>query len=647
MGIYDPKANAWDSTYDPAVAMPASSAGSQPGLDGSSGTANGGPTPAGSASPSSPSASNDGFTPPGLSPTGRNAKGNEHSGSSDGSPGSGTPPGKAAGIAMGVIAGLCLVGAAIFAYYRRRRRGRWDRYHPYIRPGGGNGDLNRLRKPSTEMYATVGKGSGGQGAVKRAVSGFVAAPIGNDRRRFDMLRDEESEVWNHSEGTRSPDNRSGWDLVDVESGEDERSELRDGAQDDDEDEMMTESGRGGIGIWKGLYGTTRDHGKGTRASYLGGALGPLVAGGRDSDATELGNGPGEETDADGLATTRPKSDQSSSTASTGVIAVAKRVQRKPAPTFNDSAEDVRTQECGSGESGESSGNNSGASLPTPLNGAFSPDTSAGGQYEPLHRSKTWWDRFRDRTTFVASPGANVPIRDPNPAPSLHAIAEQDPVSEGIAAMAAAAFASQTPIPEEHGRMSPEGRSQSTRSRGTETSSMLEERVRDMVVFVRDPSSHRSGREDSAATGLDGMSDGEGPFSNRMASVQETPGEIAWDGRAFGGLAWTPGLEMVGRSASPEPMVETPVIAPPPPSTLPARLLKRTPTAPPKGPREAPPLPRSRQATAGSTGVRQMVEQFERVSSASAPSSPEQQIMGHHFAPRPTLYVANPDNRSEG
>jgi hypothetical protein len=484
---------------------------------------------------------------------------------------------------------------------------------------------------TADKYTTIGKPGDGPGAVKRAVSGFVAARMGNKRRRFDMLRDEESEVWHRSDG----DAKDGWDLADAAVGEHEARKLRSDRRDHEDAEMMTESGRGGTGIWSGLYDSSQDVGTGTRVSFLGGALGPLVAGTADKD---------------GFATKTRKSDQSSSTVSTGVITVAKR---KPVPEFNDSAEDVRTQDSGGGDSGDTSGHAStggasGGSLATPLHGAFSPDASGG--YEPLHRSKTWWDRFRDRATFVASPGANVPIRDPNPAPLLHTIAEQDPVSEGIAAMAAAAFAPQTPVPDEHGRVSPECRSQSTRSRGTETSSMLEERVRDMVVLVRDPSSRRSGQDDSAATDSDGMLDVEGPFSDRMATIGNTPGEIAWDGRAVGPMVRTPDAAVVERSASPEPTMETtktPVMAPAPASELQALLLRRTPTASPKGPREPLPLPPTRQATAGSTGVRQMVEQFERASSSSAPSSPEQRTRGHHFAPRPTLYVANPDNRLEG
>jgi hypothetical protein len=678
--------------------MPSSSA-SQTGLDGKgSASQSAGASPA--PQPSSTGSGDDGYTPPGVRPSGGGGNNNSGSPSNGDGSGSGKAPGKTAGMAAGIVVGLCLVGAAVFAYYRhRRRRGRWadNLYHnPYSRGGGPmSRGLAVFRKPSSQAHATSmrGPGGGAGGGIRRAVSGFVAAHVGTERRRFDMLRDEESDVWRNSLGSRTRDDVSGWDLADVELGEDDENRRLKRQRDDDDDEdgeMMSESGRGGMGIWKGLYGSSRM--AGTRASFLGTALGPLVAGARDGDELEVvGN------------SQRPNSDQSGAsygTVSTGVVAVAKRVQRKPVPVALldvNSTEDLKAH--GTSEESAESGNTSGSAPmppPTPLHGAFSPDAS--GQYEPLHRSKTWWDRFRDRAVFVASPSVNVPIRDPNPAPSLSAIAEHDPVTEGIAAMAAAAFATgpkttkaaakeeaAEDVPGEHGRRtSLESQPYSMRSRGTETSSMLEERMHGMAVFVRDPSSQRSRGDDSVTLSDGGMSSedaAEGPFSDRRAiaaGVEQTPsGQVAWDGRVVaggGGGAWLDDPLAPERTTSPEPLIAA---TPTPPKAVfaassarrggsDAGRLHRTPTTAPRGPRElasasssSTALPQQQQQsirTAGSTGVRHLVEQFERASSASAsgssaPSSPEVPRRGgrgvqHHFAPRPTLFVANPDNRSD-
>ncbi|GAA6021987.1 hypothetical protein JCM10207_002396 [Rhodosporidiobolus poonsookiae] len=307
---------------------------------------------------------------------------------------------------------------------------------------------------------------------------------------------------------------------------------------------------------------------------------------------------------------------------------------------------------------------------------------------------SWWSRLnKSHAGEVPTPTASEAIRDPAPAPSMAAIAEDDPfadaptVSSGAQGYSVSRSAStRVTRPDEHGRF-PSGESftqgehdrsvSSNTSEVTATSSVLEDRLRNMDVVqrVRTGSGGDSSVEATPTLGgndegtfgvLPSVAENDDPFADQPAPPSSaapfTPaaGSVVWAGSAAG----TPALSSssLARASTPPPVPALPIIQPPTPTYAPplsprkARLV---------GPRPQPPLSPSsasafspRGMPARSNSVKDLVAQIERKASASGsvagsgeggealsvPSTPRRKArkVEHGFAKKPVLYVANPD-----
>lgn len=431
---------------------------------------------------------------------------------------------------------------------------------------------------------------------------------------------------------------------------------------------LSDQARDGPQIWDGLEEASPRLGYGTATSFLGASLAPWSEDESHSrGVSELGSvddyrDPFSTVSSD--RTDRPKG--------------------RPAPTWGSPPTSPRAVKTASADShSSSSGRPPATTAPSSVASChatvgldvLSPALSATS--EGLKRSSTWWDRIRSQGG-VASPGASMPIRDPAPAPSLAVIPEasvlvarhEDPFSDEAAARAT------SPSVDEHGRSFDGSHFQSSSqgSNQTATSSMIDRATRDMMVVERmrsasgidDPTTPMMTPSTIHADDTPRASEA-GPNWGVVVSDQPTPalsgiaspqGDLVWNGPSM----WmSPGpSEALSPSFS---------LASPPPLALAAVDLRRS-------TRRPLPVPTRRQ-TAGTTGVKAMVQQFEAVSAestfsppvpASTATTPERSIRSvtgsvtssshgssggggggqrkqkveHGLVKKPLLFVANPD-----
>ncbi|GAA6054458.1 hypothetical protein JCM3770_007227 [Rhodotorula araucariae] len=330
-------------------------------------------------------------------------------------------------------------------------------------------------------------------------------------------------------------------------------------------------------------------------------------------------------------------------------------------------------------------------------GALGPDLArtSSGQSQASARfvsrsNSSWWSRLNLPKTShgpdLSTPTAAAAIRDPAPAPSLADITATDPfvdkpvrvTAEPTGLPAASAAPTRHPSyrvsrPDEHGRFANNGHLvrgehdasvSSNTSEVTATSSVLEDRLRNMDVVQRIRSGGSGGDSSVEVTPTLGSSS-DGAFGRLPdATAGEDPFADAPQPPARPQLAYTPGLESVlwnGSLASAHSDVGPGVR----PSTPPLRsaasaILPPAPSyAPPDSPRKRlvgpRPQPLSPSAAPGmgpfagpprSNSVKDLVASIERRGSLPLPATTagprKRPKVEHGFAKKPVLYIANPD-----
>ncbi|GAA5966944.1 hypothetical protein JCM21900_004291 [Sporobolomyces salmonicolor] len=626
-------------------------------------------------------------TPSSSNPSGDNSSGGDNSSSGSGS-GSGTPSKSLiAGAVVGSLLGaLALVVAGGYAV--KRTRDNHSRYGSsfasgrYTGDGPDGGGLMAEHRyaggyASSEAYnsekalpvAPMSLGRAG-GGVKGAFAALLGSPRahvrpGERKRRFDMLQDEGSDVWDAEMG------KEGWTrFEDDEALEEEGSpSLR---------------GRGGMAIWEGFGGMAAGAGRlgdslKSSRSYLGGALGGFIGlagddqrveGGRDhhhayadlpqpdrtyADPALTPIAEWEEDDA-GSETDDMHTLESALTHSSGTHQTASTLptSREDAPT--KSSRIVRPFSPSSSLYGSTFA----AQQPFPVTRS----SSASSVFLHRHNS-SWWSRLnlaKPLASAIPTPTALEAIRDPTPAPSLAAIVEGDPFV--VSPSDAPDFRARSITrPDEHGRLDDKAlhlargehdRSLSSNvSEVTATSSVLEERMRNMDVVQR----LRTGSGGASSTevtptmgGTDSGTFGRLPDASDPFADSNTPnqGSVVWAGSQIA----TPALSHRA-STPPPPVPPLPSILPPTPSRIAPESPRRTRLIGPR-PQPSSPLPSSPFAIPRSSSVKDLVAHIERRSSSTSlplsspnltPPSPvkRRQKIEHGLAKRQQLYVANPDN----
>ncbi|BGP19176.1 hypothetical protein JCM10213v2_007263 [Rhodosporidiobolus nylandii] len=323
--------------------------------------------------------------------------------------------------------------------------------------------------------------------------------------------------------------------------------------------------------------------------------------------------------------------------------------------------------------------------------------SANGHAQQMNRANSsWWSRLNSarhhiHSSEVPTPTANEAIRDPAPAPSLAADPFADAPSLSASSSVARRPSSRAPgEPDEHGRFPPgthlerggeHDRSiSSNTSEVTATSSVLEERLRNMDVVQRirtgsgnGAASDGGGASSCEVTPVLGTTGGDGSFGSLpSSSVAEDPfadpspatypppartpaaESVIWAGSSAGS-SYAPSPYPAAYSSSSAPFRST--STPPPVPPLPV-IQPPTPTyAPPSSPRKAGRLYATGMTRSGS--VKDLVAQIERKASGGSSASAggvlspplgqdgrerrKKPKVEHGWARKPVLYVANPDD----
>ncbi|GAA5972458.1 hypothetical protein JCM11641_001855 [Rhodosporidiobolus odoratus] len=345
----------------------------------------------------------------------------------------------------------------------------------------------------TRPYPSSSETAGGGGMVS-ALVGFLSprnglAGSGGRKRRFDMFRDEESDVWNASlrsvgggwtaaEKRRGGGGNGGWELF---PDHDEQGEKEGEPKTPRAVEEM--EGRGGLGVWDLPSSGEKGSSLSSSKSYLGGALGGFIglAGGSSVPSASRGHDEqedGRDQQQHSYAAVAPPQ-QYSAYADPALTPIAEWEEEDDYIGEEDdqTLDTHQTHSSGSHQTRSTypSSNEvsptkrpalAAASItrpwsPTPSlpGSSFSPITAA----TPVHPSishalsqtlsrtssgtsslaatgilrstpiaranSSWWSRLNKHHSDVSTPTAYEAIRDPAPAPSMGAIAETDPFAD--------------------------------------------------------------------------------------------------------------------------------------------------------------------------------------------------------------------------
>ncbi|KAG7089439.1 hypothetical protein E1B28_011124 [Marasmius oreades] len=257
--------------------------------------------------------------------------------------------------------------------------------------------------------------------------------------------------------------------------------------------------------------------------------------------------------------------------------------------------------------------------------------------QPVRRSDSWWSRF-SRTAFLDRRGSGsrhggmYDIRDPNPPPRLVPIEENQnsgSAGSGDSPGSKRANSVKRALSRRGSRMYTAGHGKSISSIQTANTDALE-RVAGMDVVQRERTGSDSRRESSGSYESSWITEDSGPLSNVAHGVDMSfslisPAEMTYTEASADG---------------PSPSVPPPVAKPP---------SKNTPS-PPLSPSSSgtslsspPPRPTSGSAVAA------RVEAYERRMSQSEETKPvttgkrRHSATSYGLAPRPSLFVANPDH----
>ncbi|WAR57399.1 hypothetical protein PtB15_8B446 [Puccinia triticina] len=607
-----------------------------------------------------------------------------------------SPPttGKILGITFGILGALVVGVGSVVAYrYQKIVKGRravaagayrQKAYGPDFGDGDSqNDDKVRLVNQEDSLHAahTIPRARAGMShRLENTVPGPLKALAGvgvgvrallphNKRNnkhneRFDILADEESEVWVCTESA----SLSGYDASSPSSSYNRDRPLK------KYDECCTErvrlppppplpmsevkqnlpslvTTRGGLRIWDGIDEPAESQcGFGTSTSFLGASLAPW---------SDDGRGPSSVSEYGQYECMRDSSAQMNSIGGRGSTSSRFQQSSGESSSRHDPFADPCPEEAGHHtreESGYStieladSSRASNATYVAPANEAETGDHwghSAAGlstislistPANPFLSPKTpervgsWWGRFNKHIVVdhSESPGAIHPIRDPTPAPPIapiHLSKKTPELAENVI--------------DEHGRSRSGDVSQLTHTSQTSiqtaTSSMIEAATAHMTVVqrLRSTDSSRISDSSSVPTSFQSLK----PASIASPTIPEC--ELA--------TAGLPPLDMADRPLSPRPKgprLNSPVLATTPHSSMLTMVDPLTPVEQTFVERPA----ARRTETAGSVGVRAMVKQFE--TPAPTPVSAERKTkpkrtgervkVERSLVKKPLLFVANPD-----
>lgn len=418
--------------------------------------------------------------------------------------------------------------------------------------------------------------------------------------------------------------------------------------------------RGGTRIWNDE--PAQSEGQGTVTSFLGASLAPWSDDGQiPSGMSEVGTvDQYSDPFADSVSTGGGRSIQlrpSPSPAkppmpSNAAAAIAAVVggrtpaggKRKPVPRWSspptsptktrvvpavsdDSHESHVTRTSGAANSGVSAGSHA-PSLGLDVLAPAVPPLPVSSINDGLRRQGTWWDRIRQQPVGTMSPGASNPIRDPAPPPALAIITEADATDPFVdSPVSSSTLHGGRNSVDEHGRREGSGTLQSdTQSSGhTATSSMIEEAAQNMMVVQRLRSASSTNLLDSPQDSIDSPVFGD--QTPRLSAFAVTPqldafeagaprgvfspaGETIWNGPEM----WdSPSGTELGGGATPALGITSPPQALPRSSGRPIDLRASQASSTytnvePTALRRAP--------TAGTVGVKAMVQQYEKRASPS-------------------------------
>ncbi|KAM0754473.1 hypothetical protein T439DRAFT_321513 [Meredithblackwellia eburnea MCA 4105] len=684
--VYAPGNDTWLSSFYPSSFSSSSSSGRQGGSSVDTWTLPGAPVATstssqGSSNGSGASTKNVGGTTVKAtnSPTGAPTSG-DHKSSEDSS--------KVIGGAVGGVLGFAVVaaGAAFLlirrrrrrtSYYSRRGRGRGPRPKRYEDGSGSlmaehshrRSDSNVVVEQATPVaLRNLGKSPGFGGGVRQAFAGLFGHSSSPSTARFDMLRDEETDRWDSTRG------RQGWETFDGEDGS--TPDLH---------------GRGGMGVWSGFGSSPDLAGSDTvqsKASFLTGALGGFTASPapeqrrlfddreeREDEGADLGR-----QGADGLDPIHEDDmDDSSSSGNWRGSVATESADQHSASTHETSSPSTTSK-----TSAPTLGHVSSSMTPSPsqpfspitslhgslftqptstprVQGPRAPTTSGGSSQ--LTRNSSWWNRL----SRPPSEDVSTRIRDPAPAPMLDAISETatDPFADP-----------QARAVDEHGRLLGHGKRNqhehslsSNATLDTINSTMLEERMRDMVVVQREQTGSISESETSSISGHGFAGHGFGPLplasgSDANHDVEGTPGgpgSVVFTGATVfeepeefeedGGdeVARDSNITPKTRQLTARQPLATPPFTQPSPSptsrrTSGVRALVQQIETRQKTISEGSGAPASPSYTPPSVlpgNVRRQTMEFERPQVKTP--SPVAVRVAHGLAKKPVLYVANPDD----
>ncbi|KAG0150276.1 hypothetical protein CROQUDRAFT_104386 [Cronartium quercuum f. sp. fusiforme G11] len=370
------------------------------------------------------------------------------------------------GIAVAILGALALVAGSVYfhRYHKQQKITRQLEAEEYRRRAFGpdlpmaddDDQLGLVDNKNESLHAThasVVKPVG----LKTFVGAFWAVGRGK-KERFDMLADEESEIWSPSPARRRRDYRDGFAdrvrlPVPMSMGETDQQR---------QDSLPLVTTRGGLRIWRGLDEcSTSQIGFGTSTSFLGASLAPWSDDGRSPSIPAVSSFEDPFDDAHAPAypyRQRPSQDS-----------LRSDVQNP----FSDDEEEARSEHTAftyHSSQPESSAHCSSTDPPGP---STPPTQTLLPAPKPLERKGTWWDRLRDKHVSLDP----LPIRDPAPPPLIPPPTQEVQVHVIVV--------------DEHGRhgTEPEPEKQSAtkssnRSVLTATSSMVEAAAAEMTVVQR-------------------------------------------------------------------------------------------------------------------------------------------------------------------
>ncbi|CAH7689093.1 hypothetical protein BY996DRAFT_1878238 [Phakopsora pachyrhizi] len=609
---------------------------------------------------------------------------------------------KILGITLGVLGAAALALVAVICYRKKQNHNHNRKLEAaaYRRKANGpdfseedyDDDQLRLVNQKTSNYAST---SGSPPIpehpipkVFKAISGIADSVVAHlsrknedvVRERFDMLADEESDIWVTVEGRKFRSDADG-DCFDraqalkkYADGWSDRlrlppqppltmSEIHKGPP------LVTT--RGGLRIWQGLDDPTASNGGfGTSTSFLGASLAPWSDDGRGSSISEYGRLDSYSDPFSNDHAIAASNETSSFMISRTSLDSLARIDRADDETVSDipisPASSDQYHATDSNESHLTIGFINAEHLPSSghveLDG-LTPTSPMiiSNNLQPitkiLERRATWWDRLRygseKHPAPESTPSAFNPIRDPAPAPSILPLSEFQQQSS---------VTPQNLIPpiikldnkiDEHGRCHKNFTSLSketgidhssntaaqvnistqstTRSGSTFTSSMIEAATAEMTVIQRmrtvdsnlmtDCSSSRPLSYDSQCNSLPGSLQKTLPSSSAHYEIESQlfSGPSTDHNRPLGprGNHSSSNTTVEVNSFSEGKIISTP-----------------KPTA-------------KRKQTAGVVGVRAMVQQFENTQEKTGiklrtESGRKKVKVEHNLVKKPLLYVANPD-----